>query len=95
LYWHYDILQALTILHRAGKLGNDRTEEAIDLLESKRGEDGRWRPGGYYWNLKRKTQAKFAVSNVDVVSWGRSGPNEFITLNALRVLKAAGRIDSA
>ncbi len=94
LYWHYDILQALTILRRAGKLDDPRTQEAIDLFESKRGDDGRWRPEGYYWNLKRKTQAKLAVSNVDVVNWGRSGPNEFITLNALRVLKAAGRIGS-
>jgi len=94
LYWHYDILQALTILHRAGKLGDPRTEEAIDLIEAKRGEDGRWRPEGYYWNLKRKTQAKLAVSNVDTVNWGRNGPNEFITLNALRVLKAAARFSS-
>jgi hypothetical protein len=27
-----------------------------------------------------------------VVDWGRRGPNETITLNALRVLKAAGRL---
>jgi len=91
LYWHYDILQALTILHRAGKLGDPRTSDAIDLVESKRREDGRWIPEGYYWNLKRKTRARLAVSNVDTVNWGRNGPNEFITLNALRVLKAAGR----
>jgi len=91
LYWHYDILQALTILHRAGKLGDSRTQEAIDLVESKRGDDGRWRPEGYYWSLKRKTRPKLAVSNVEIVNWGRKEPNEFITLNALRILKAAGR----
>jgi len=28
----------------------------------------------------------------EVVDWGRSGPNEMITVNALRVLKAAGRL---
>jgi hypothetical protein len=94
LYWHYDILQALTILHRAGKLADPRTMEAIDLVESKRGEDGRWRPEGYYWSLKRKMRAKLAVSNIDIVDWGRRGPNEFITLNALRVLKAAGRFSA-
>ena len=92
LYWHYDILQALTILHRAGKLGDPRTREAIELVESKRREDGRWRPEGYYWSLKRKKLAKLAVSNVEVVDWGRNGPSEMITLNALRVLKAAGRL---
>jgi hypothetical protein len=26
-----------------------------------------------------------------VVDWGRRGPNEMITLNALRVLRMAGR----
>jgi hypothetical protein len=95
LYWHYDILQALTILHRAGKLGDSRTQEAIDLVESKRGGDGRWRPEGYYWSLKRKTRPKLAVSNVEIVNWGRKEPNEFITLNALRILKAAGRFRAA
>jgi hypothetical protein len=29
---------------------------------------------------------------VEVVDWGRGGPNEMITLNALRVLAAAGRL---
>jgi len=28
----------------------------------------------------------------EVVDWGRSGPNEMITLNALRVLRATGRL---
>lgn len=92
LYWHYDILQALMILQRAGKLGDPRTKEAIDLVESKRGGDGLWRPEGYYWSLKRKTRPKFEVSNVEVADWGRSGPNEMITLNALRILRAAGRV---
>lgn len=92
LYWHYDILQALIILSRAGRLGDRRALDAIGLVESKRGEDGRWRPEGYYWSLKRKTRPKLSVSNVDLVDWGRGGPNEFITLNALRILKAAGRV---
>jgi hypothetical protein len=91
LYWHYDILQALIILQRAGKLEDRRTKDAIDLVQSKRGGDGRWRPEGYYWSLKGKTRAKLAVSNVEVIDWGRNGPNEMITLNALRILKAAGR----
>lgn len=90
-YWHYDFLQALIVLQRAGRLGDSRTADAIDLLQSKRGKDGLWKPEGYYWSMKRKTKAKLAVSNVEIVDWGRAGPNEFITLNALRVLKAAGR----
>jgi hypothetical protein len=49
--------------------------------------DGRWKPEGYYWSLSEKRK-----SNVEAVDWGRAGPNEMLTLNALRVLKAAGRL---
>ena len=41
--------------------------------------------------MRRKTWPKLAVSNIEIVDWGRNEPNEFITLNALRVLKAARR----
>ena len=90
LYWHYDILQALLVLSRAGKLYDSRARDALNLIETKRGQDGLWRPELFYWALKRK-RAKVTASGLVVVDWGRKGPNEFITLNALRVLKAAGR----
>ncbi len=95
LYWHYDILQALRVLHQAGKLKDSRTKEALDFIESKRLRDGRWRPGGYYWCPKGRIRVmgkKRITSNIEVVDWGRNGPNEMITLNALRVLKASGRV---
>jgi hypothetical protein len=86
-YWHYDILQAMLVLTRMG-LGNDeRASDAVDVIESKQGADGRWRPGGYWWRPPGT-----ALGNVEVVDWGRSAPNEMITLNALRILNAAGRI---
>ena len=91
LYWHCDILQELVILSRAGKLDDPRTKEALDLVEKKRASDGLWHPEDYYWNLKRKVSAKVQASNVEIVDWGRRGPNPFITLNALRVLKSSGR----
>jgi len=95
LYWHYDILQALTILSRAGKLDDPRTREALDIVEKKRSPDGLWHPDDYYWNMRRKPVAKtkMMVSNVEVVDWGRKGPNKMITLNALRVLNAAERLN--
>src|SRR5437016_13265018 len=91
LYWHCDILQELTVLSRAGKLDDSRTKEALDIVEKKRNPDGLWHAEDYYWNMKRKARTKVKVSNVEVVDWGRKGPNEFITLNALRVLKSSGR----
>ena len=87
LYWHYDILQALRILCLIVPLKGPRVREAIDIVEGKRLSDGRWRAEGYYW---RPPSGK-GSSNADVVDWGRVGPNKMITLNALRVLKAAGR----
>jgi len=87
LYWHYDILQALVILSRLGPLTDPRLNEVLDILESKRLPNGCWKAHGFYWAPMGKR-----ASNVDVVDWGRRGPNEMITLNALRVLKAAGRL---
>ncbi len=88
-YWHYDFLHGLLVLSRLGLLPDPRADDAIDLLESRRLKDGRWRPGGYWWRPPGT-----AGSNVEVVDWGRSGPNEMITLNALRVFRAAGRAGS-
>jgi hypothetical protein len=94
LYWHCDVLQELMILLRARKLGDPRTGEALDIVEKKRGADGLWHADDFYWNMRRtpSTKSKVNVSNVEVVDWGRKGPNKMITLNALRALKAAGRI---
>jgi len=58
----------------------------LDIIEAKRQPDGCWRPEGFYRVMHGKR-----TSNVEVIDWGRHGPNEMITLNALRVLKAAGR----
>lgn len=85
LYWHYDILQALLVLSRLGPLDDPRLQEALDLLESKRLPDGRWAAEAPYWKPAGQP------GQAEVVDWGRSGSNLMITLNALRVLKAAGR----
>jgi hypothetical protein len=87
-YWHYDVLQALLILSRLGKARDPRAADALDLLVRRRRADGRWQPGGYWWRRPGSTRA--GSGPVEVVDWGRSDPNEMITLNALRVLHAAG-----
>lgn len=84
-YWHYSVLHALLVLARMGKVRDSRAADALDLLERRRLPDGRWRPGGYWW-----CPPGSAGRNVEVVDWGRGGPNELITLNALRILRAAG-----
>ncbi len=86
VYWHYDVLQGLLLLARLGLVGDERAGDALDLLEARRLKDGRWRPGGYWWHRPGSDRAQ------EVVDWGRSGPNAMITLNALRVRRAAGRL---
>ncbi|RSM89795.1 hypothetical protein DMH04_06635 [Kibdelosporangium aridum] len=85
-YWHYDILQALLVLSRMGKGNDPRTAEALDVLRRRQRRDGCWQPGGYWWKAT-------GPYHREVVDWGRSGPNEMITLNALRVLSRCGQLD--
>ena len=87
LYWHYDVPYALNVLAPLGVLDDPRLSEALDLIERKRLPDGRWRPKGYYW---RMPGSRGSLPE-EVVDWGRGAPNEMITLNARRALKAAGR----
>jgi hypothetical protein len=82
-FWHYDVLQALHVLAQMGLAGDERASDALELVASRRRTDGRWQAGGRWWRPPGSTG-----SNVEVVDWGR-GPSEPITLNALRVLRAA------
>jgi hypothetical protein len=80
-YWHYDVLQALLVLGRLGRLGDERANDGLEVLLRMRRPDGRWEADGSWW---RPPGSKSAPEAVD---WGRKGPNEMITLNALRVVQ--------
>ena len=82
-YWHYDILQGLLILSRMSRVTDPRAADALEVLESLRAPDGCWAARGYWWKLGD------GRANTDVIDWGRGGPNELLTLNALRVFAAA------
>ena len=72
-----------------GFVRDPRASDALDHLERRRRKDGRWRAGAYWWRPPGSTGGA-----VEVVDWGRGGPNEMITLNALRVLRGAGRLST-
>ena len=86
-YWHYEVPQALLILSRTGKLDDPRTADGLDILLDLQRADGCWHKGPSWW---RKPGSP--GSNVEVVDWGGRGPSEMTTLNALRILRAAGRL---
>jgi hypothetical protein len=82
-YWHYDVLQALVVLGRAGLAGDPRTADAVALLRERQRPDGRWRASRRWWSPPG-TPGKPS----EAVDWG-SGADEMATLNALRALQAA------
>lgn len=74
-WWHYDVLRALEFMRRAGVSPEERVAEAIDLVESRRGSDGRW-------PLDVQYPGKMPIE----INEGEGQPSRWITLRALRVL---------
>ncbi len=87
-YWHYDILFALKVMAEAGFLSDPRCQPALDLLEAKRLPDGGFpAEARYYHPINGK-------SGESLVDWGGTSlkkSNEFVTVEALAVLRAANR----
>lgn len=86
-YWHYDIFQGLLVLSRLSKLHDPRADEALNLLVRRQRRDGRWYAGNYWWKPPGYPRS------AEAADWGRSAPSEMLTLNALRILRTAGRLD--
>ena len=89
-YWHYDVLTGLRALLESGHLGDPRTADALDLVESKRRPDGAWSA-----DSRHDRPPGTANSLVEVADWqpgGKDAPHEALTLSGLTVLKAAGRL---
>jgi len=73
--WHYDILRALDHFQAVNAPCDPRLIEAIDIVRSKEGKDGRWLqqhsyPGKSFFQLERF-----------------GAPSRWNTLRALRVLR--------
>jgi hypothetical protein len=74
-WWHYDILRGLEYLRRADVVPDARIDEAINLVASKRQEDGRWLLDVQYPG----------VMPIEIDD-GEGQPSRWITLRALQVL---------
>jgi hypothetical protein len=75
-WWHYDVLRGLDYLRRADAAPDDRLEEAIALVASKRNGDG-------LWPLDTRYPGTMPVETDE----GEGRPSRWNTLRALRVLK--------
>ena len=95
-YWRYDILFALKLLAEAGLIDDPRCREALDVLESKRLEDGGFPAEEKYYDARgRKTSTGRWRTGRSAVNWGgvsKRRMNEFVTADAMYVLKVAGRL---
>jgi hypothetical protein len=74
-WWHYDVLRGLEYLRRAGVAPDERVAEAIDMVASKRDDEGRW-------PLETLYPGKMPVETDE----GEGRPSRWNTLRALRVL---------
>ena len=74
-WWHYDVLRGFDYLRRASVAPDERVAEAIDLVVSKRDDDGRW-------PLETQYPGKMPVETDE----GEGRPSRWNTLRALRVL---------
>jgi hypothetical protein len=93
LYWHYDYLGGLNAMSRIGRIRDPRTADALDLLEQRRLPDGGWPAEARHYKVARPRTME---TNADYVDWGGAGStraNEWVTVDALAVLRSAGRIE--
>lgn len=89
-YWHYDILFALQVMNEAGFLPDPRCDDALDLLQAKELKQGGWGAQGKYYRVTRE-KIPYGRSLCDWGNVNAKKMNEFVTTNALVVLRAAGR----
>lgn len=74
-WWHYDVLRGLEYLRRAGAAPDERVSEAIDLVLSKRDNNGRW-----------PLEVLYPGNMPLEFDEGEGRPSRWNTLRALRVL---------
>jgi hypothetical protein len=81
LDYRADVLEAMLVLAEAGYAEHPALQGGAEWLSKKQDDEGRWR-------LERVPGKMWA-------SFGRPGePNKWVTLRALRMLKAIGRLES-
>ncbi|MDQ3880586.1 MAG: hypothetical protein M3295_05905 [Chloroflexota bacterium] len=81
--WNYDVVRALDYFRGAAPALDDRMAEALDVVESKRDADGRWR-------LEVAYHEQLPVDLGET----QGEPSRWVTLRALRILRWAGRLES-
>jgi hypothetical protein len=94
-YWHYDMLGGLVAIAEMGLIKDPRCADALDLLERKELPKGGWAAQGRFYKVSPSMDMSTRFGSISQVDWGGSGNarmNEWVTADALYVLRAAGRV---
>jgi hypothetical protein len=85
----FDVLLVLELMADVARIDDPGCVRALDMLEAKRTDDG-----GFPMEIRRARTAGEICSNCTFAEWGPGGKtrsNPWVTIRALRVLRAAGR----
>ena len=90
LYWYYDVLGGLKGIAEVGLIDDPRCSEALDWLEERELSDGGWPADARFYHVSDAYE-----HGAEYVDWGapeRARANDWVTTDALFVLRAAGRL---
>lgn len=90
-YWHYDVLGGLKVMCEAGFIQDERCKPALDWLQTRRLPAGGFPAEKKYYRTSEKVQSGRSLFDWGGVSKQRA--NKFVSVEALRVLRAAGRLE--
>ena len=93
-YWHYDMLGGLVAMAEMGLIKDARCDDALDLLERKELPKGGWAALGRFYKVSTSMDMSTRFGSISQVDWGGAGNarmNEWVSADALYVLRAAGR----
>lgn len=90
-YWHYTVLTGLKVITEMGLIHDPRCEEALNWLETRELPEGGYAADTKIYRVTTNTTS----SGCSLAGWGKANGkaiNEFVTVEALTVLHAAGRV---
>jgi len=90
-YWHYDILSILKVLAETGKIQDKRCNDSLVLLEAKRLPEGGFPKEDRFCQTANPEKRYYTPG--DWQSVNKKKINEWVTIDALYILKKAKRID--
>ncbi|MHA1532636.1 MAG: hypothetical protein ACTSR6_11625, partial [Candidatus Heimdallarchaeota archaeon] len=90
-YWHFEILMVLKVLAEANKIQDKRCTKGLELLEAKRLPNGGFPKEGKYCQSSNPEGRYFTPCDWKPTS--KKKMNEWVTIDALYILKEAKRID--